>query len=41
MQSMDKELVNLYRQGFISEDSVLSRCMDYDYTSRLLGGLNY
>ena len=41
MQSMDQELVNLYRQGFISEDSVLSRCMDYDYTSRLLGGVNY
>jgi len=41
MQSMDQELVNLYRQGLISKDSVLSRCTDYDYTSRLLGGVNY
>ena len=41
MQSMDQELVNLYRQGLISRDSVLSRCTDFDYTSRLLGGVNY
>ena len=41
MQSMDQELVNLYRQGLISKDSVLSRCTDFDYTSRLLGGVNY
>ena len=37
MQSMDQELVNLYRQGFITRDSVLSRCTDYEYTSRLVG----
>lgn len=37
MQSMDQELVNLYRQGLISRDSVLSRCTDYEYTSRLVG----
>ncbi len=37
MQSMDQELVNLYRQGQISRDSALSRCTDYDYTSRLVG----
>lgn len=37
MQSMDQELVNLYRQGSISRDSVLSRCTDYEYTSRLVG----
>ena len=41
MQSMDQELVNLYRQGLISRDSVLNRCTDYDYTSRLLVGVNY
>lgn len=41
MQSMDQELVNLYRQGRISRESVLSRCSDYEYTSRLVGGINY
>lgn len=39
MQSMDQELVNLFRQGRISKESALSRCTDYEYTSRLLGGL--
>ncbi|EPZ53507.1 type II/IV secretion system family protein [[Clostridium] sordellii ATCC 9714] len=38
MQSMDHELVSLYRQGKISRDSVLSRCTDFDFTSRLMGG---
>ena len=38
-QSMDQELVNLFRQGRISKESALSRCTDYEYTSRLLGGL--
>lgn len=38
MQSMDQELVNLYRQGKISKESVLSRCADFEYTSRLVGG---
>ena len=37
MQSMDQELVNLYRRGLISRDSVLSRCTDYEFTSRLVG----
>lgn len=37
MQSMDQELVNLYRKGFISKDSALSRCTDYEFTSRLIG----
>ncbi len=37
MKSMDQELVNLYRQGLISRDSALSRCTDYEYTSRLVG----
>lgn len=37
MQSMDQELVNLYRQGLISRESVLSRCTDYEYTNRLVG----
>ena len=37
MQSMDQELVNLYRQGVITRESVLSRCTDYEYTSRLVG----
>lgn len=41
MQSMDQELVNLYREGKISRDSVLSKCSDYEYTSRLVGGINY
>ncbi|MGL5328905.1 MAG: type IV pilus twitching motility protein PilT [Peptostreptococcaceae bacterium] len=37
MQSMDQELVSLYKQGLISRDSVLSRCTDYDFASRLIG----
>ena len=37
MQSMDHELVSLYRQGKISRESVLSRCTDFDFTSRLMG----
>ena len=37
MQSMDQELVNLYRQGIITKQTVLSRCTDYEYTSRLVG----
>ena len=37
MKSMDQELVNLYRQGLISRDSALSRCTDYECTSRLVG----
>ena len=37
MQSMDQELVNLYRKGVITRESVLSRCTDYEYTSRLVG----
>lgn len=37
MQTMDQELVNLYRQGKISRQSVLSRCTDYEYASRLVG----
>ncbi len=41
MQSMDQELVNLFRQGKISKESVLSRCADFEYTSRLVGGMNY
>lgn len=41
MQSMDQELVNLYREGKISRDSVLSRCSYYEYTSRLVEGVNY
>lgn len=41
MQSMDQELVNLYRQGKISRESVLSRCSDYEYTSRLVEGINH
>ncbi|MEG1310774.1 MAG: type IV pilus twitching motility protein PilT [Romboutsia sp.] len=41
MQSMDQELANLFRKGKISKESVFSRCTDYEYTSRLIGGLNY
>ena len=41
MQSMDQELVNLFRQGKISKESVLSRCTDFEYTARLVGGMNY
>lgn len=36
MQSMDQELINLYRQGVITRESVLNRCTDYEYTSRLI-----
>lgn len=41
MQSMDQELVNIFRKGVISRESVLSRCADYDYTIRLMGVGNY
>lgn len=41
MQSMDQELVNLYRKGSISKENVLSRCSNYEYTSRLVEGTNY
>ena len=37
MQSMDQELVNLYRRGIISRESVLSRCTDLEYIERLMG----
>lgn len=37
MQSMDQELVNLYRKGLVTRESVFSRCTDYEYTSRLVG----
>ena len=37
MQSMDQDLVNLYKKGFISKESALSRCTDYEFTSRLIG----
>ncbi|MFR3072607.1 MAG: type IV pili twitching motility protein PilT, partial [Paeniclostridium sp.] len=39
MQSMDQELVNLFRQGKISRESVFSRCTDFEYTTRLIGGV--
>lgn len=39
MKSMDQELVNLFRQGKISRESVLSRCSDFEYTNRLIGGV--
>jgi twitching motility protein PilT len=38
MQSMDQQLVELNKAGKISRDSVLSRCADYEYTSRMMGG---
>ncbi len=38
---MDQELINLFRQGKISRESVLSRCSDYEYTFRLIGCINY
>ena len=41
MKSMDQELVNLYLDGKISRESVLSRCFDYDYTFRLIDSTNY
>lgn len=41
MQSMDQELVNLFIQGKISRESVISRCTGFEYTSRLVGGMNY
>lgn len=37
MQTMDQELVNLYMKGKISKHSALSRCIDYEYTCRLVG----
>ncbi|MFI3210544.1 MAG: type IV pilus twitching motility protein PilT [Peptostreptococcaceae bacterium] len=37
MQSMDQELVDLYKQGTISRESVLSRCTDFEYVNRLIG----
>lgn len=37
MQSMDQELVKLYKKGLVLRDGVLSKCTDYEYTSRLVG----
>ena len=37
MQSMDQGLINLYTQGLVSREGVLSRCTDYEYTQRLIG----
>lgn len=41
MQTMDQDLARLYQQGKISRESALSRCTDYENTSKMLGAENY
>lgn len=37
MQSMDQALIDLYRKGIVSRESILSRCTDYEYTEGVIG----
>jgi twitching motility protein PilT len=37
MQLMDQDLVDLFRKGKISKENVLTRCIDLEYTNRLIG----
>ncbi|WP_250673416.1 type IV pilus twitching motility protein PilT [Paraclostridium ghonii] len=37
MQLMDQDLANLFKKGEISKESVLNRCIDLEYTKRLIG----
>lgn len=41
MQSMDQDLVRLCSQGKITKEAALSRCTDFENTSKLLGGADY
>lgn len=37
MQLMDQDLVNLFKRKKISKESVINRCIDLEYTKRLIG----
>ncbi|MCU9810673.1 MULTISPECIES: type IV pilus twitching motility protein PilT [Paraclostridium] len=37
MQLMDQDLVNLFKRREISKESVINRCIDLEYTKRLIG----
>ena len=37
MQTMDQDLIKLYKSGKISREMALSRCNDYDFTSKSIG----
>lgn len=37
MQLMDQDLVDLFKKGKISKENVLTRCIDLEYTNRLIG----
>ncbi len=37
MQLMDQDLVNLFKRRKISKESVINRCIDLEYTKRLIG----
>ena len=37
MQTMDQDLIRLYKEGRISKEMALSRCNDYDFTSKSVG----
>lgn len=41
MQSMDQNLVKLYSRGLISKEDVLNRCIDIEYTNRMVGEIMY
>jgi twitching motility protein PilT len=41
MQTMDQDLVRLFKEGKISRETVLSRCTDYENTSKILGVSDY
>ena len=37
MQTMDQDLIKLYKEGKISKEMAISRCNDYDFTSKSIG----
>ena len=39
MQTMDQDLIKLYKQGKINREMVLSRCNYYDFTSKSIGSI--
>lgn len=38
MQSMDQDLIKLYKEKVISKETLLSKCVDFDYISKSIGG---
>ena len=41
MQTMDQSLISLVKQGKITAESALSRCTDYESTSKMIGQSTY